>query len=477
MVNHRVINVIPNNPQCARLCAISGLSVVLPNSTAYVATESTYWSLQEASLAPSCIVKPQTSGDVTQIISQITGKSECQFAIKSHGHAPAAGFANIDHGVTIDMTGLNTVDISDDGLVASAGTGASWLDVYEFLDPFNKTVAGGRNGAVGVGGLTVGGGISYFSPQVGFTCDTVVNFEVVLASGKLVNANATSHSDLFHALKGGLNNFGVLTRIDFNTLPIDEILGGHLINNITYRGAVFDALAGLAGAEEYDVYASIVTTLIFNSATKAWTLLSAPIYTKPDPSPPVYQELFAVPSISSTVQLTPLHVLANESAPAQANQLFSTATYGVSAQLLGRIFDICNETFVESTIPGRVQWILGFEPLPKPFVSRGAHKNVLGTSPRDGNSMILLFSVSWSDVGSSSLVRDTVEETLCKINAIAKEMGLLRDFVYANYADVWQKPIASYGTENLEFLRNVANKYDPHGVFQSQAPGGFKLRK
>ena len=56
---------------------------------------------------------------------------------------------------------------------------------------------------MGVGGLTLGGGISYFSPRVGFTCDTVVNFEVVLADGGLVNANATHNSDLFRALKGG----------------------------------------------------------------------------------------------------------------------------------------------------------------------------------------------------------------------------------------------------------------------------------
>jgi hypothetical protein len=431
--------------------------------------------LQEASLTPSCIVKPQTANDVTQIISDITAKPDCHFAIKSQGHAPAAGFANIDHGVTIDMTGLDTVSISDNRMVASIGTGASWLDVYNYLDPFNKTVAGGRNGAVGVGGLTLGGGISYFSPQTGFTCDTVVNFELVLATGKLVNANASSYPDLFRSLKGGLSNFGVVTRMDFNTLPIGEILGGNLINDIKDRAAVFDAFAGIAGSEDYDVHTSIVTSLIFSSATKAWTLLSTPIYTRPDPNPRVYGELLAVPSISNTMKLTPLHVLANESAVVQTNQLFSTATYGVSAQLLKQIFDISNEIFVDSTIPGKVQWILTFEPLPTIFVSHGAHKNVLGTSARDGNSMVLLFSASWSDASSGPLVRAKVKEILRKISAVAKGSGLLRDFVYANYAGIWQEPVESYGAGNNAFLRTVAKKYDPHGVFQCQVPGGFKL--
>jgi FAD/FMN-containing dehydrogenase len=76
------------------------------------------------------------------------------------------------------MTGLNSISVNTDHSVAGVGAGASWLDVYKYLDPLGITVAGGRNGAVGVGGLTLGGGISYFAPKVGWTCDTVVNFEV-----------------------------------------------------------------------------------------------------------------------------------------------------------------------------------------------------------------------------------------------------------------------------------------------------------
>ena len=102
----------------------------------------------------------------------------CQFAIKGQSHAPAAGFANINAGVTIDMTGLSSVAVNSDHTIAHVGAGASWLDVYVYLDSLGLSVAGGRNGAVGVGGLTLGGGISYFTPRVGFACDNVVNFEV-----------------------------------------------------------------------------------------------------------------------------------------------------------------------------------------------------------------------------------------------------------------------------------------------------------
>jgi FAD/FMN-containing dehydrogenase len=116
--------------------------------------------------------------DVAQAVSVIAANDGCNFAIKGQGHAPAAGFANIDGGVTIDMTSLNTTVLAHDRSVIKVGAGASWLQVYQYLDPFNVSVAGGRNGLVGVGGLTLGGGISHFTTRVGWACDNVVNFEV-----------------------------------------------------------------------------------------------------------------------------------------------------------------------------------------------------------------------------------------------------------------------------------------------------------
>jgi FAD/FMN-containing dehydrogenase len=164
--------------QCARLHQELGMKVSFLGQPAYNATENSYWSLQEAGLKPGCILHPSAPQDVSRAVSIIAAIDGCNFAIKGQGHAPAAGFANIDGGVTIDMTGLNTTVLSPDSSVLSVGAGASWLQVYQYLDPFNVSVAGGRNGLVGVGGLTLGGGISHFSPRVGWACDNVVNFEV-----------------------------------------------------------------------------------------------------------------------------------------------------------------------------------------------------------------------------------------------------------------------------------------------------------
>jgi FAD/FMN-containing dehydrogenase len=88
------------------------------------------------------------------------------------------------------------------------------------------TAAGGRLGPVGVPGLLLAGGVNFYGNQVGFACTTVVNYEVVLADGTIVQANTKNNSDLFWALKGGSSNFGLVTRFDMETIPSRKVWAG-----------------------------------------------------------------------------------------------------------------------------------------------------------------------------------------------------------------------------------------------------------
>ena len=98
--------------------------------------------------------------------------------MKSGGHASFAGASNIDRGVTIDLLNLTSLKISSDRKQVSVGTGLRWGQVYLELDAVGLSVIGGRNAEIGVGGLTLGGGISYFSGLHGWACDNVNNYEV-----------------------------------------------------------------------------------------------------------------------------------------------------------------------------------------------------------------------------------------------------------------------------------------------------------
>jgi FAD/FMN-containing dehydrogenase len=131
--------------------------------------QNDYWSLTESLLSPPCIVVPLSAEDVSVAVSVLTstktrattdnGEGSCQFAVKGGGHSPNAGFANIQYGITIDMIQLDAVSLNSDASITSVGAGATWLQVYEYMDSLNLgvAVAGGRNGNVGVGGLVIGG--------------------------------------------------------------------------------------------------------------------------------------------------------------------------------------------------------------------------------------------------------------------------------------------------------------------------------
>ena len=93
----------------------------------------------------------------------------------------------------------------------------------------------------------------------------------------------------------------------------------------------------------------------------------------------------------------------------------------------------------------------------------------------DRYTLVILISPLWPSSEANSAVTDTTRELGGKLNALADSMGLLHSFQYLNYADSSQDPIGSYGAENVADLRAVSQKYDPHGIFQTQVPGGFKL--
>jgi FAD binding domain len=98
--------------------------------------------------------------------------------------------------------------------------------VYAKLGPLKYTVVGGRETTVGVGGLTLGGGISYYSGRYGLACDNVLSYETVLAYGTVANISQSNAPDLYRALPGGGNNFAVVTRYHLAAFACNLMQGG-----------------------------------------------------------------------------------------------------------------------------------------------------------------------------------------------------------------------------------------------------------
>lgn len=156
------------------------------------------------------------------------------------------GAANTDGGVLVALSSFANVTLSADKSTVDVGPAANWYQVNEVLYPAGLMAIGGRLKTIGVGGLTLGGGIHYFTAKYGFAMDNVAAYEVVIASGEVVIANATSNPDLFWALKGGGNNFGIVTKMTLLTHPAPQISSSLLIYGPTTGQQFVSAIADFA---------------------------------------------------------------------------------------------------------------------------------------------------------------------------------------------------------------------------------------
>lgn len=151
--------------QCADLKASPVAPLLsLPGSTGFLSEQSGnttgYWSNNERDVTPACRITPKTANDVSMAVNYLARK-KCSFAVRGGGHMFWAGAANIQDGVTIDLSQMNQIVVSRDRKITSVGPGARWQDVYAKLDPMNLSVVGGRAGTVGVAGLTLGGASAF----------------------------------------------------------------------------------------------------------------------------------------------------------------------------------------------------------------------------------------------------------------------------------------------------------------------------
>lgn len=290
-----------------------------PGDPTYEDITKDYWS-RVAHKRPWCIVRPTTTEEVSKTLRAILAIPGCRFAVRGGGHG-IWGAGAIDDGVLIDMSAMNATTYDPRAGLASIQAGARWGDVYEVLEArHGVTVGGGREGNVGVAGLTIGGGISWYSPRLGLVCDQVRNFEAVLADDdgcRIVRASAGENADLWRALKGGASNFAVVTRLDMETVPaIGPIWGGYRVCDKSTAAAQLEAFARFVDTNGSYPDSSCVLTWSYDAAESvaARDIVIAPfmVNTRGVENPPELKEVLAIPSVVEATKTTTVTQLMKE---------------------------------------------------------------------------------------------------------------------------------------------------------------------
>jgi FAD/FMN-containing dehydrogenase len=176
---------------------------------------------------PAAIVRPAGAAEVAAVVS-LAREHGLELAVRSGGHSPA-GHGVSDGGIVLDLSAMKRLEIDAGARVAWAETGLTAGEVTVAAARHGLAVGFGDSATVGIGGITLGGGLGYLSRKHGLTIDSLLAAEVVTADGDRLHADEQQHPGLFWALRGGGGNFGVATRFRYRLQPVDMVTGGMLV--------------------------------------------------------------------------------------------------------------------------------------------------------------------------------------------------------------------------------------------------------
>lgn len=192
--------------------------IVEPGDTTYEAASATVLTTGQ----PAVVLRPAAADDI-QTAVRFAAAAKLPTAVRGGGHS-FPGFGTNDGGVVIDLARLAGTEIIDpDRRIVRVGGGATWGAVAAALAPHRLAVSSGDTRGVGVGGLTLSGGIGWKVRKYGLTIDALVAAELVTADGELVRASEDENPDLFWALRGGGGNLGVVTAFEFAAHPTTDV--------------------------------------------------------------------------------------------------------------------------------------------------------------------------------------------------------------------------------------------------------------
>lgn len=299
-----------------------------------------------------------------------------------------------------------------------------------------------------------------------------------MASGIIVDVNYNSFPDLYWALRGGGNNFGIVTRFDLSTHSQDSLWSGSLIYLPQYSDQALEAFVNYGANAAIDAKSAVIMNWAY--AEGMFLAVADLEYATPTVNPPIFQNFTAIPTYENTMAVRTLPEVTDmfqASNPDGLRESYWTATFAFNQDMV----TYCRDTFEAEAIraanatgyvPALVLQVISTDMTTQMQKNGG---NALGLSPADGNLLLLNLSFMWGDIADDNLILDILGTITSKTIAYAKANGYYNDYLYMNYASQYQAVIPSYGTENFDKLMNVAAKYDPFEVFQKLQPGYFKL--
>lgn len=205
---------------------------------------------------PLAVVRVAHTGDVARLVS-FAREGGLELAVRAGGHS-FAGHGTSNGGIVIDLSGMKGLKVDEDDRTAWVETGITAGEYTAVTGERGLATGLGDTGSVGIGGITLAGGIGFLGRKTGLTIDDLLAADVVTADGELVRTSESSEPDLFWAIRGGGGNFGVVTRIKLRLHQVSQIVGGMLILPATPEVITGFLDAAEAAPEELSTIANVM---------------------------------------------------------------------------------------------------------------------------------------------------------------------------------------------------------------------------
>jgi hypothetical protein len=199
--------------------------IIAPGDTEYDKARTAFYGGFDK--RPAVIIRVADADDIVKAIT-LAKTAGLELSVRSGGHS-FAGYCISDGGIMIDLRDMKKLEIDTDTKTVWAETGLTAIEVTSALDQHNLAIGFGDTGSVGIGGITLGGGIGFLVRKFGLAIDNLLAAKIVTADGKLLQVDKDNHPDLFWAIRGGGGNFGVVTRFKFQLHDLGDVIGGMLL--------------------------------------------------------------------------------------------------------------------------------------------------------------------------------------------------------------------------------------------------------
>ena len=228
--------------------------VIAPGDADYDTARKVFYAVDRH---PAMIVKVADVNDVSRVIA-LARESGLELSIRSGGHS-GAGHSTTEGGIVLNLSDMQALEIDPVNRTAWVEPGLTAGEYTTAADAHGLATGFGDTGTVGIGGITLGGGVGFLVRKHGLTIDNLLAADVVTADGQLLRVDHDHHPDLFWAIRGGGGNFGVATRFQFQLHELDTVLGGMLFLPATVDSIASFLAEAESAPEELSTIANVMT--------------------------------------------------------------------------------------------------------------------------------------------------------------------------------------------------------------------------